>query len=592
MTSAIQVPPVPVRSRQAVRRRGRPSPGLVLVVLTLLVSFAALGVVVARSPHDLNNIDGISYISIAEQYADGYVSDAVNAYWSPLISWLAAPLMALGMDGIVALVTISALSAACGLTLGAALVWRVTGGHVGATLVFTVGASALYLGATRMLTPDLLVVSWTTGFVAALVMLGEALDENRRVAAWATVLGAVCVLGYVTKLFLVPVGLVSLLVWFALRALRTRRGADRRQVLLSALLVVVVASLLAAPWVVTLSLKYGHPTIGSSFSVNMSAKVDPEQSASEPLRDAPLWAPPNEHAISFGEDRTFQVTSTQESAGIPATERLRYYVSQRVAALPYYLERIRSIAPWAVPTTAVLSLALLLTRRRERGQHVGESVVVVFWVYLLGYAGVTTAATAGGNARYYWPLLTLSLIGAAWALPPFWRRFVAPRARWRRVVVVVLVAVLPVTAIWQHVLGRSAPFSTVSTTSGLGYLSKTPQAPALELLAGDLASTIPAGSAFMGSNYRASLRLAYYLDAQVYGRASQGYDVLDADFQQRLRRAEIDFYLTFTPQGTAPPRVDELGDVVATITAPVPCADTASAVVEQCTIQVIEIRDV
>ncbi len=36
--------------------------------------------------------DGISYLDIARNYAAGDWKMAVNAYWSPLLSWLMAPM--------------------------------------------------------------------------------------------------------------------------------------------------------------------------------------------------------------------------------------------------------------------------------------------------------------------------------------------------------------------------------------------------------------------------------------------------------------------------------------------------------------------
>src|SRR5687768_6759202 len=44
------------------------------------------------------NPDGVSYLSIASKYLAGHFGDAVNAYWSPLYSWLLAGLMGAGVE--------------------------------------------------------------------------------------------------------------------------------------------------------------------------------------------------------------------------------------------------------------------------------------------------------------------------------------------------------------------------------------------------------------------------------------------------------------------------------------------------------------
>ncbi len=41
--------------------------------------------------------DSISYLSIAEKYASGHFGNAINAYWSPMISWILAILLKLGL---------------------------------------------------------------------------------------------------------------------------------------------------------------------------------------------------------------------------------------------------------------------------------------------------------------------------------------------------------------------------------------------------------------------------------------------------------------------------------------------------------------
>ncbi|MBF0686356.1 MAG: hypothetical protein IR158_05455 [Cellulomonas sp.] len=557
------------------------------------VTSALLAVATVRARHDLNNIDGISYISIARQYASGLFGSAVNAYWSPLISWLAAPLIALGVDGVVAIVAVSAVGASLGLAAGGALVWWATHGRSVPTLLFMATAAVFYLANVRSLTPDVLVVSWTTLFALVLARFDESLATGRHVRRHAVLLGATCTLGYVTKLFLVPVVVVVLAAWLVLR-LRDRTA--RRQVAAAAGLAVLVAGLLAAPWAAVLSWKYGEATIGSSFAVNMSAKVDPTGGAA--AREPVLWAPPNEHAISFGEDRTFQVRTGggsdgggQETQQLTVRDRLTYYVEQRLLAFPYYLERIRSFAPWTVPVLALATAALVLSRAGEaRLRRTTLALVLTGWVYFLGYAGVTTAATQGGNARYYWPLLTLSSLAAYSALPALWQRFVAGRGLVVRTAAAILALLIPLTAAWEHGAGVRAPFSVGGKARGVTHALAASQPPDIARLAGEMRPFVPAGSAILGSNYRATLRLAYYLDARVFGRADQGYDLTDPSFRQQVRDAGIRYHLQFTPVAGADPDLTALGTPLATFTALTTCSDVAGAPIEQCRVSVREVR--
>jgi hypothetical protein len=59
--------------------------------------YLALWLVFLKDYRHIFNKDEISYISIAEKYARGDFIHAVNAYWAPLLSWLLAPLLWLGL---------------------------------------------------------------------------------------------------------------------------------------------------------------------------------------------------------------------------------------------------------------------------------------------------------------------------------------------------------------------------------------------------------------------------------------------------------------------------------------------------------------
>src|SRR5438045_7475715 len=62
--------------------------------------------------------DSIAYISIAREYAAGDFTDAVNAYWSPLYSWLMVPFIKTGIDPLIA-------AKIFGVIAGAATLWLI-----------------------------------------------------------------------------------------------------------------------------------------------------------------------------------------------------------------------------------------------------------------------------------------------------------------------------------------------------------------------------------------------------------------------------------------------------------------------------------
>jgi hypothetical protein len=570
-----------------------------------LVTAAVLGALVVlfagyQARYILSNIDGISYISIARQYVAGEFETALNAYWSPMISWLLLPFMLVGIDGQLAFMIVNALSTIVGVLLGAHLVWRYTHKAFWPTAIFLFLGYLFYTGNLYSLTPDTLVTTWVIVFVYTLAEITRRLNpgtRRQRIIA-GVVLGIVCLFGYLTKLFLVPVFVVTIAAVLLIRvgeAHARDKGVTVWQAAKPALVTVAAAVvtlvILVAPWSAVLSAKYGMFTVGSSFAVNVEAKFEPGAGEVVP-ESTVLLTPPNENAISFGEDRTNQV----EGAGFESTssvpQRLKYYLTSRIDAFPSYVNKIGTMAPYAIVIVFIFSMAVIGGAVAYRRNRVAVFAAVTWAVYFIGYAGIASLKSGGGNSRYYWPLYILSVLIACLMLPQVWEKLsVPPRVFWKRLTLVILVSLLLVSTVWQHGLGRSAPFSGPPAPAGIGYILNGGTKPVEQVLVEDkLSKIIPAGSQIVGSNYRQSLKYAYYLDrVQIFGRSDQGYDITNPVFQQELRDKGIDFYLLFTPEPREPLDLTSLGTVVDSFTMQSTCDDIKVSKTVDCQIDVIKV---
>jgi hypothetical protein len=107
---------------------------------------------------------------------------------------------------------------------------------------------------------------------------------------------------------------------------------------------------------------------------------------------------------------------------------------------------------------------------------------------------------------------------------------------------------------------------------------------------GQLSTVVEPGSKIVGSNYRQSLRYAFYLErVQVYGRADQGYDVSDPAFQQVLRDKDISYYILFTPADQESLDLSALGPIVKTHQMISTCDDLKGSAIVECRIEVIKV---
>lgn len=582
--------------------------GALLVVASVLV-----GIVAYRTRLEVTNIDGISYMSIAEQYAGGHWAEAVNGYWSPMVSWLMAPVMLLGAGPSTAFAIVNLGASIAVMGIGAWLLLRTTGN--GWTAAWSIVATApLMIANVALQTPDTLVLAWGLVFVWSLLAADRAWHGSvPRILLAAAVIGLVCALGYFTKAFLVPVFLVVVPVWALVRWFQDRRDARELRSLLLPTVALVAVVVLSAPWVIALSAKFGGVELGSSLTVNVAKKFSDASGSDDD--DVRIPSPPNDLAVSPNEDRTpslyeSRVFSAERElpirlpAGTPVAEpvesstttlvgKLTYYVEERLEALPFYFARIGSFAPFALGIGVVFVGAAIAGVVHYR-RFVFASIVGIFsGVYLLGYAGIATVDTLGGNARYYLPLFTGSVLVAGALLPTFWRA--ARRGRRVRQVVAVLACVLLVVASYsQNVNNVRAPFSTLAVRPTgfpagqvLGGVVH-PDEPLVESLRA--ADVIPAGSKILGTNTRNTVLIAFRLGAQMYGEDGQAYDYQDPAFVALLREAGIQYFLNYTnPRNPQVRDYSAIGPVVGTFPVYQVCSDEKGAPVQSCSVDVIQV---
>jgi hypothetical protein len=590
---------------------------LAIVLNSVLVVLLSVPIVsmAYRSRTAVTNIDGVSYMGIARQYAHGDFVDAVNAYWSPMVSWVMAPFIRGGLGLTSSFAAANTVACVAILVVGAWLVLSVTKSGW-ATAFASVATAPVLLANVARQTPDLLVLLWFVAFLWLMLVADRSRHGSRsRRLVVGSALGALCALGFFAKLFLVPVFLVVVPLWFGFRWWRTDhrdRGALGRSavLVLTALVALVVV---AAPWVVALSVKYHTVTAGSSLVVNTESKFT--DTANGPGDDYVLPVPPNTSAFSPAEDRTpsvFEGRSLTAERTTPVSGRsaasdddrrktsatttlagkLTYYVSQRVEALPYYQLRISSFAPFATWIGVLFAVGVLLRFIDTRRHALATVAAVATGVYWLGYAGIATVDSFGGNARYYLPLFSGTVIVLACLLPDVWGR-IRSGGLVRRVVVVVGCLLVVTASVTQNAVGIAAPFSSVDGGSigapPLQVFAGTyePKEPLVEALHERRA--LPVDSRIAGSNARAVVQLAFRFDAHAYGTDSQQYDIDDPSFVDLLHRAGVQYWLQFTPEDATPPDLSRVGTVTHEVVVDTACDDVKAADVEPCRIQVVSL---
>ena len=215
------------------------------------------------------NTDAIAYIRIAGYFAEWNTELMVSGYWGPLLSWLMIPFRWLGIDGIAAARIAMALSGvvflfgcrAVFVSLELNRPYRIAGLWV--AVAFSVFWSV------RHITPDLLLAG-LMAFGAAL-SLGRSWVKSRKVAVMA---GAAWGLAYYSKAIAFPLAILTTVAVVGLVWLSREGGV--KEILRQAAVTLAAFAVIAAPWIATLSMKYGGPTFSTSGRINHAIAGPPD----------------------------------------------------------------------------------------------------------------------------------------------------------------------------------------------------------------------------------------------------------------------------------------------------------------------------
>ena len=243
-----------------------------------------LGAVHAWAERHIINVDGVSYLEVADAYSRGDWTMAVNAYWSPLLSWLlglaflilrpsaygefaAAHLVSFGIylgtlaafSFLLREVILNARSETVELSQAGSIrlpdwTW------IGLGYALFLWSSLWFIGLG--IKPDLL-VSAILYVAAGLMLRASRCPQSLRSAAW---LGAVLGVGYLAKAFMLPIAFVYLAV--------SPGPKSRRSPLVAATVSLLAFAAVSAPFVLWLSATKGTLTAGAAGRLNYAWYVN------------------------------------------------------------------------------------------------------------------------------------------------------------------------------------------------------------------------------------------------------------------------------------------------------------------------------
>ncbi|MDQ3897074.1 MAG: hypothetical protein M3326_07480 [Actinomycetota bacterium] len=460
--------------------------------------------------------DEISYIAIAQRYADGNVSTAVNAYWAPLLSWLIAIPIALGVSpfwsaklvtvaiGLFTLISVRALASAFDVD-------RPLRRFLDVVLV-----PMLVFASLAFVTPDLLLV----GLLALYFSVVFDRDYARR--RWAGVAcGVLGALSFFCKQYAFFFFLGHLVVMTGVHCALGPDATTRRRVLRHGLSALAVFSALVLAWVGMLHHKYDRLMLGVNGTYNY-AIVGPD-SPGRPIFYFGFVAPPDARATSVWEEPYYFSSRVRSWSPVDSLPALKHQLKLVVQNLERTVDVFQT---FSVFTAAILTGGLLLCIAglgvlRERLAIVAALLTIA--LYPLGYLPVHS------EERYLWPMFPLLvLMGSVLVSVLFGSHFFASQLRRRALIALFGLSLLvhPLAELCRRANdGRDvAAIAEQLEGSGLEHAK--------------LASNAP--------DYNASVVVAYHLNAKYYGMARQG--ATEEQVVDELQYHHIEYYLAWEGQ--------------------------------------------
>jgi hypothetical protein len=349
--------------------------------------------------------DGMAYVGIARHLHQGEFHAAINAFRSPLLSWLIAAVATLGSSDylhIGKLINVGAflLSVALLYVLTEKL-WHSRLAASLAALLFVLGRG-LAASAVEMITPDFLFAGLALiYFIVVLSCL-----RNDRLKDWFS-LGFVHGLAFLAKAFALPWLAVCTLVALALSGERLKTRVARLG--LAALIPVLVAG----GWAAVLHSKYGVFTTGSQFKTNLlqwtlHAYRERHDTTYALLRDT------TKEVDQYIVDDPMPPGSWPWEYPVRMKQALPKMILAEERNIPRVLKEMGIVATPGVLIAFIATLAIITRRRHQYPVEWRFALVVAASALSL----VLAYSMLVFDARYLYPLIPLVLAIAARFLIP------------------------------------------------------------------------------------------------------------------------------------------------------------------------------
>jgi hypothetical protein len=493
------------------------------IMLVFVISIYVL-IIMLTDQHLRFSADSTLYISIAQKYLRGEFKDAINGYWSPLLSWLLLPFIYFGYSGVFAINAIYIILGA--LTMFG--IWRLS-------YRFQL-TEKIRIVVLISLLPILLYYSYIQPFDLLLLCLliyylDIMFDDNYPSRMHNGILGGFTgSLAYLTKSYAFPFFIIHFSLMNLFHYLRNR--INGKKILSNAITGFIIFFIISGVWIALISTKYGYLTFSNMGKTNL-AILGPDAPESgglefgQPMFYRGFIEPPNKTALSAWEDPSYIKVKTWNPFG--SLRNVKHFIK---LILKNILECLQILESFSTLSITIIIVSLLLLKPHLKFSDVISRRIIFFslftmFLYIAGYMPFHF------EARYLWIVnILLLLLGAHLLSLMLDTKFFQDAFSKRILTLLFLLSFIFVPSY------RFISISKGNLDSRMYYVSKELKKFGIK---GRIASNreyVPVHDA-----WHKTFRLAYWLDSRYYGQAREG--ISDRELEEELKRYDIDYYFVW-----------------------------------------------
>ena len=453
------------------------------------------------------NPDGVSYISIAQKYLSFQVKDAINGYWGPMLSWLMIPLLAMKTDPVVSANILQIIIGSLVLIQSYSLLRKLNFSLWLRTVTLDTIAIIVTFFIYRAICPDLLFLLLCLVFLN-IILSGSMLTE-RSAGVFLGLTGAGL---YLTKNFGLPFFAVSLIAYTLLYYINRENISHRSRLLKNFVSGMAIFLVLSGIWILLISVKYGHFTIGTAGEFNRGMI---EGIIEHPVYHNGLIKPPDSTAVSVWEDVSYLVI---DSPGVFVS--FKAVLSVLITAGWNIIAIIKFLAMFSVlALPALLAICIYLVTNYKRALYdILTSLLLILFVLFAGYALIAV------DPRYIWLSQIIILAGGVRLLTILPEKFRIPK----------VVYLISVVILCGSFIIRPVRETAVSINTGKDLFELN------EKLAGYSIT----GKIASDSDWENSMYLSFWSGWHYYGMNG---GLADSAIIKELKEYDIDYYITWNP---------------------------------------------